>query len=301
MLDSVLDGDAISNIAMFHSKTPEALKTKVLDNFVPMDGPLRVVVATTALGMGVNIPNVERVCHFGIPDTIEEYVQEIGRAGRDRRKSYNILYFKSYHLAHCDDSMKAFIKNPENKCRRAMVAMHFKMKHAKVFPLHDCCDVCTEKCDCSLFSCKDGPYMAQPAITECNAPMRTVEDDERQLLWEILNELKDSTNASGSIFGSNNLMAEIDDNLIKELVNSCKYIFTTSYLMENFPIFNSGTAQQILTVFKDVFGDIEEVEFCTAMELSKFEEDDPLYLNHCYSEDKEEILSEDEISYDFDY
>ena len=40
MLDSVLDGDAISNIAMFHSKTPEALKTKVLDNFVPMDsGP----------------------------------------------------------------------------------------------------------------------------------------------------------------------------------------------------------------------------------------------------------------------
>ena len=107
MLDSVLDGDAISNIAMFHSKTPEALKTKVLDNFVPPDGPVRVVVATTALGMGVNIPDVERVCHFGIPDTIEEYVQEIGRAGRDGRKSYGILYFKSYHLAHCDDSMKA--------------------------------------------------------------------------------------------------------------------------------------------------------------------------------------------------
>ena len=69
MLDSVLDGDAMSNIAMFHSKTPDALKTKVLDNFVPMDGLLRVVVATTALGMGVNIPDVERVCHFGIPDT----------------------------------------------------------------------------------------------------------------------------------------------------------------------------------------------------------------------------------------
>ena len=72
VMDSVLDGDAISNIAMFHSKTLEALKTKVLDNFVPMDGPVRVVVATTALGMGVNIPNVERVCHFGIPDTVED-------------------------------------------------------------------------------------------------------------------------------------------------------------------------------------------------------------------------------------
>ena len=300
MLDSVLDGDAISHIGMFHSKTPEALKTKVLDNFVPTDGAVRVVVATTALGMGVNIPDVERVCHFGIPDTIEEYVQEIGRAGRDGRKSYGIMYFKCYHLAHCDDSMKAFIKNPETKCRREMVAMHFKTKHATVSPLHDCCDICTKKCDCSLSSCKEGPYMAQCAITEGNAPMRTVEDDERQLLCEILHELKDSTNGSGSIFGSNNLLAQIDDNLIKELVNSSEYIFTTSYLMDNFAIFNSDTAQQILTVFMDVFGDIEEVEFVTAMEMSKFEEDDPLYLNHCYSEDEEEILSEDEIRFDFD-
>ena len=60
---------------------PETLKTKALDNFVPTDGPVRVVVATKALGMGVNIPNVERVCPFGIPDTIEKYIQEIGRAG----------------------------------------------------------------------------------------------------------------------------------------------------------------------------------------------------------------------------
>ena len=54
-------------------------------------------------------------------------------------------------------------------------------------------------------------------------------------------------------------------------------------------------------MFKDVFGDIEEVEFVTAMEMSMFEEDDPLYLKHCYSEHEDEILSEDEISYDFDY
>ena len=82
----------------------------------------------------------------------------------------------------------------------------------------------------------------------------------------------------------------------KELVNSCEYIFTTSYLMENSAIFNNDTAQQILTVLTDVFGDIEEVEFVTAMEMSKFEEDDPLYRNHCYFEHEKEILSEDEIN-----
>ena len=275
---------------------PETLKTKALDNFVPTDGPVRVVVATKALGMGVNIPNVERVCPFGIPDTIEKNIQEIGRAGRDGRKIYGILYLKSYHLAHCDDSMKAFTNNPETKCRHEMVA-----KHEKVSPLHDCCDVCTEKCDFSPSSCKEGPYIAQTTITECNAPMRTVGNDEGQLLCEILHELKYSINASGSIFGSNNLLARTDDNLIKELVNSCEYIFTTSYLTHTFAIFNSDTAQQILTVFTYVFGNIEEVEFVTAVEMPKFEEDDPLYLNHCYAEDEEENLSPDEISYDFDY
>ena len=157
--------------------------------------------------------------------------------------------------------------------------------------------VTCEKCDCSPSSCKEGPYMAQPTITECNAPMRTVGNDEGQLLCEILHELKYSINASGSIFGWHNLLAGIDDNLM----NSCEYIFTTSYLTHTFGIFNSDTAQQILTVFTYVLGDIEEVEFVTAMEMSKFEEDDPLNLNHCYSEDEEEILSQNEISYDFDY
>ena len=116
------------------------------------------MVATTALGMEVNIPNVERMCHFCIPDTTEEYVQVIGQAGRDGRKSYSISYFKSYNLLHCDDSMKAFIKNPEIKCRGEIVAMHFKTKHAIVSPLHDWCD-------CSLSSCKEGPYMTQTAAT----------------------------------------------------------------------------------------------------------------------------------------
>ena len=63
MMDRVLDGDAISDMAMFHSKTPEVLKTKVLDNFVPMDGPVRVVAATTALGMEGKYPK----CGKGMP------------------------------------------------------------------------------------------------------------------------------------------------------------------------------------------------------------------------------------------
>jgi superfamily II DNA helicase RecQ len=44
------------------------------------------VIGTSALGMGINIPDVGRICHFGVPSELEQYVQEIGRAGRDGRK-----------------------------------------------------------------------------------------------------------------------------------------------------------------------------------------------------------------------
>lgn len=41
------------------------------------------MVCTTAFGMGVDVPNIEIVVRLGCPQTLEELVQEIGRAGRD--------------------------------------------------------------------------------------------------------------------------------------------------------------------------------------------------------------------------
>ena len=50
-------------------------------------GELQFVVCTCAFGMGINKPNVRWICHFRPPLTLSEYVQEIGRAGRDGQRS----------------------------------------------------------------------------------------------------------------------------------------------------------------------------------------------------------------------
>jgi superfamily II DNA helicase RecQ len=46
-------------------------------------GPSTVIAATSALGMGVDIPNIRSIIHIGTPRTLLDYAQESGRAGRD--------------------------------------------------------------------------------------------------------------------------------------------------------------------------------------------------------------------------
>jgi len=69
---------------------------EVLDAFTT--GKTKTVFATGAFGMGVHIPDIRIVVHYLLPESIEQYYQEAGRAGRDRKPSYCYLLFSATNI-----------------------------------------------------------------------------------------------------------------------------------------------------------------------------------------------------------
>ena len=60
-------------------------------------GSKRIIANTTAFGLGINVPDIRLVLHFNLPLSAIDYYQQIGRAGRDGKKSHAML------LYHPDD------------------------------------------------------------------------------------------------------------------------------------------------------------------------------------------------------
>jgi ATP-dependent DNA helicase RecQ len=75
----------------YHAGLDDRQRKAVQERF--MSGDVRVIVATTAFGMGIDKPDVRFVIHHDMPGTIEQYYQEAGRAGRDGGESACIVLF----------------------------------------------------------------------------------------------------------------------------------------------------------------------------------------------------------------
>ncbi|MBF0543825.1 MAG: RecQ family ATP-dependent DNA helicase [Candidatus Riflebacteria bacterium] len=84
------------NADFFHAGRPPEEKRRVQNEF--LDGTIRAITATNAFGMGVDKPDIRAVIHFDVPGSLENYLQEAGRAGRDEENAECHLLFSPLDL-----------------------------------------------------------------------------------------------------------------------------------------------------------------------------------------------------------
>ena len=123
---------------------------------------VRIMVATVAFGMGIDKPNVRFVIHYDLPKSLEEYYQEIGRAGRDGLASHALLLYsagdarkirsffeEAADSANSERLLQAMLKFASVRtCRRHFLLSYFGERFVPAeldgqiaaFP---CCDVCS--------------------------------------------------------------------------------------------------------------------------------------------------------------
>jgi len=131
------------NCPIYHSKVDTAAgKARRLNEWLTGEG-VQTIVATNALGLGVDVPNVRLVVHAGMPRKLRDFAQESGRAGRDGGSCEAVVVVSSGGLhSELEISAKEFIEGLE--CRRVILdrIMDGNRQRIGCTDAEESCDVC---------------------------------------------------------------------------------------------------------------------------------------------------------------
>jgi ATP-dependent DNA helicase RecQ len=88
----------------YHAGLKNSVRSERQEKWITNE--VRVIVATNAFGMGIDKPDVRFVVNMDLPDSIESYFQEAGRAGRDGKTSYSVLFYTKKDEAQLWDNLE---------------------------------------------------------------------------------------------------------------------------------------------------------------------------------------------------
>ena len=130
----------------FHKDYTNPTKQHIISELCKEVPTIRLVLATVALGMGLDVPGITQIIHCRPPTTLEKYFQEIGRAGRKGQKATALMYFNKNDLAKnrkgLSEAMVQYCKR-NDQCLHLQLLGYFGFHESRYDgPGHDCCSYC---------------------------------------------------------------------------------------------------------------------------------------------------------------
>lgn len=137
-LYNILEEISPGDVTRYHSRIePERHKKELLFDF--LHGERKIMISTSAFSMGIDVSDIELVVHFNAPISMTDYIQQIGRAGRDGRKAHCLLF---YDQNSDDDAVSdSFIKKIKKQSAKAAKTIKTKRKQVHDFIHSDNCMV----------------------------------------------------------------------------------------------------------------------------------------------------------------
>lgn len=146
-------------VAQYHAPQTNDMKELIMKDYADNDGKLRLLFASEAFSMGVDIQDIRRIVHLGPPKTLEVYAQEIGRCGRDGELGEIVTYYNKTDIrencSHVDPIVRNFCH--ATTCRREILLDYFGFRKddGQYVNKYKCCDICTGSGNCSTQEKRD--------------------------------------------------------------------------------------------------------------------------------------------------
>lgn len=114
------------NASFYHAGLSNEERNKRQEDWI--NNTTRVMACTNAFGMGIDKPNVRVVVHYEVPDCLENYYQEAGRAGRDGKRAYAVLLYSNKELE--DLKLQTNLRYPDkDEIKKVYIAL---MNHLQI-------------------------------------------------------------------------------------------------------------------------------------------------------------------------